>query len=513
MTPDCSLYCARREIRRHWAIFLGLLVGLAVWCGLDVARRARIDPLRPALHMTDFTVYTEAGAAFFDGREPYDVSNIRGWKYLYPPLFALLVAPLAKLTPPWQATVWFTLSALMAFGSYFECRRLLAAFASCSDHAVPYRPAPQGEFLRNFDWLIAIGFSAALFPALNCLQRGQMGLALVYPLLLGFRLLWLGNSRWALLAGGAILALPIALKLTPALPAACVLATFFVATFARVREPANLTRSTPPRTLRLAPGGKSSRNSLAERSVCGSAGLAAGCVVLFLLFPAALIGWNANLRHLHTWYVRVASRVDDVRTDDFGGDVASFRNQSLCNAVYRCGNWTARQFFDGPDDLRMDVRKAAMPMDAPIVSRILTVVRLAALLALGAVIIAAGRGNQPVLQGIVLGLAGVATLVVSPVSRGHYYVFWAPAVVFVPFWLRQIGRPRAAVVFAAVPAVLTLLHYALLAYAGRVGLLGLGMTAWYFAACSSIWMNRHRHATVFSEAPPIAAEPAIANAA
>ena len=83
---------------------------------------------RPGLHMTDFTVYTDAGAAFFDGREPYDVTNIRGWKYLYPPLFALLVALLAGLPSTWQAAVWFILSSLMVFGCYFECQRLIGAF-------------------------------------------------------------------------------------------------------------------------------------------------------------------------------------------------------------------------------------------------------------------------------------------------------------------------------------------------------------------------------------------------
>ena len=128
--PDspCT-YRPSAEIRRHWAVYLGLIVALGIWCSVDVARRARVDPRQPALHMTDFTVYTEAGKAFFDGREPYEVSNIRGWKYLYPPLFALLVAPLAPLAPPVQATVWFVASALMAVGCYFECRRLSVALS------------------------------------------------------------------------------------------------------------------------------------------------------------------------------------------------------------------------------------------------------------------------------------------------------------------------------------------------------------------------------------------------
>ena len=80
-----------------------------------------------------------------------------------------------------------------------------------------------------------------------------------------------------------------------------------------------------------------------------------------------------------------------------------------------------------------------MPMDAPVVSKVLAVVRLAALAALGLVVLTAGRNSSLLLQGAAFGLAGVATLVVSPVSRGHYFVFWLPAVVFVPLWFGSSG--------------------------------------------------------------------------
>ncbi len=97
---------------RWWPLVIGVCIALIIWCSVDVRRRARVDGKNP--HRTDFTVYTEAGAAFFDGRDPYAVTNPRGWYYLYPPLFAILVAPLHSLDPPWQATVWFALSAAMA---------------------------------------------------------------------------------------------------------------------------------------------------------------------------------------------------------------------------------------------------------------------------------------------------------------------------------------------------------------------------------------------------------------
>src|SRR5262245_59359793 len=72
-----------------------LIVALTVWGYVDIGPRGRIEPGRPDRHRTDFTVFTEAGAALFDGRNLYNVTNPRGWYYLYPPLFAILVAPLA----------------------------------------------------------------------------------------------------------------------------------------------------------------------------------------------------------------------------------------------------------------------------------------------------------------------------------------------------------------------------------------------------------------------------------
>ncbi|MFN0056335.1 MAG: glycosyltransferase 87 family protein [Planctomycetales bacterium] len=514
-------YQLRRDLRRHWALFLGLAVALSIWCAVDVARRAIVDPQKPHLHMTDFTVYTEAGAAFFDGREPYDVSNIRGWKYLYPPLFALLVAPLAALSPPWQATVWFGLSSLMALGCYVECRLLLERLSKGT--GTTDRLADDQEQFWIPHWEMATWILAPLFPILNCLQRGQMGLAILYPLLLGFRLVCRGSSWPALLGGGILLALPIALKVTPALPVACVLATLMVAAGLRRRDQwtdgANTDRGAPrffglqtvhpsttaeisnqspdgsPKTKRrlalFDPSSPSAPINLVEPTQLSSFGravwpltgvLAGGALFLFLL-PAALLGWNRNLEHLQTWHQRVGSRINDVRSDDFGENVASFRNQSLMNALFRCGNWVSHQFLGGPDDVRMDVTRGEMPMDAPLVGHILTIVRIAALLALGGVIFIAGRTGAPGLAELAFGLAGVAALVVSPVSRGHYYVFWLPAVVLLPRWLIIQGHPRRARWMATIPAGLTLLHYVLLPYAGRVGLLGIGAAAWYFAAC------------------------------
>lgn len=466
MRPALSQFA---HIRRHWAVFLGLAVALAVWCAVDVSRRARVDPAHPGLHMTDVTVYTEAGKAFFDGRQPYEVANLRGWKYLYPPLFALLMAPLAKLATPWQASVWFAVSALMCFGCYFECRRLMEW---CRTPALPDVAGSESDLGAGALplWFPIAAGTAAILPTLNCLQRGQMGVALLYFLLLGFRLVFSGRTAGAWVAGGAVLSLPVALKLTPLLPAGAALFVAFVAALDG--------RGIRQHRWRL------------SRPVWSSGGFLSGGVVCLLLFPASVIGWNDNLRHLATWYEKVATKVNDVRSEDFGGDVDSPRNQSLSNGVYRLGNWVAYEFAGGPYDFMTGKAHGAMPMDAPLVSRGLLAVRVLGLLALLGAAIRAGRSGDRRLWGVAFGLAAAATLVVSPVARGHYFMFLLPAALFLPRWLIETGKRRAAFYAAVVPAALVAAHYVLLDYAGRIGVLGIGTAVWYFAACGRVLFKR-----------------------
>ena len=105
--------------------FVVLAIILVVWGFTDVRKRGRYDPAKPMNHMTDLTVYTEAGAAFFDGRDPYSVANPRGWHYLYPPLLAIVLAPLAKLDSQWQVVIWYFFSIAVAWGCCYESLRLL----------------------------------------------------------------------------------------------------------------------------------------------------------------------------------------------------------------------------------------------------------------------------------------------------------------------------------------------------------------------------------------------------
>jgi hypothetical protein len=462
----------RQARARHWLrptglrVLVVLALVLAVWGWFDVRVRGTVDP-NSMIHKTDFTVYTEAGAAFFDGRDPYKVTNPRGWGYLYPPLFAMLVAPLHVLEPQTQVLVWFGLSIMMTWGCYAECLRVARA-------AMPGEP-DRGVFGPIPNWIGAAAIAAALFPALNCLQRGQVGIAKLYLLLLGLRLLMESRSLARSFLGGGVMSLAIVLKFTPLVPVAIVLVQELVAAW---RDP--------------------DRRALLPRAGACSAGTLGGLALFLFLVPACLVGWSTNLRHLNSW-TQWISHAGEIRTDDtFTGDNTSPRNQSFGNAAHHLGNWVHYYFAGGPNDegpeqLRLGGK--GLLMDAPWARRIILAIRLAAgclLLPMG---FRLGRADDVLGRVAGFGLACLATLIISPVARAHYYVLVFPAVIFVSLWLVRHGRPRAALCSAIVPAALVIAHYAAIHIVGRVGLLGLGATVWFFWATITLVLERKPTAT------------------
>ena len=437
-----------------WPFVIGVCIALTIWCIVDVRRRARVDGRNP--HSSDFTVYTEAGAAFFDGRDPYAVTNLRGSHYLYPPLFAILVAPLHSLDPPWQATVWFALSAAMSFGCFFECRSIARSLD------IPGSRDPLHS--RAIPWWIGVAaLLAVLLPTLDCLQRGQVGVAVTYLLLVGYRQILQGRAwpRWTL--GGAVLAMPVALKLTPILPVGFVLFQQFASVFSA-----------------------GERDRLIRRAVSSSLGILIGGLLFFLIVPGVFVGWSANLRHLHTWLQRVV--ISDLGADRFF-DFRSVRNQSMSNAVSRFGRWLSHAVAGGPDDRLFGGWASPVPQ-APMGESIVAEAMIAVRLALLAMLLISGfwlsRGGDAIGQAAAFGLACALTLLISPVSWGHHYTLLLPAVLFVPLWLWQRKMPRASLTIATIPALLSLLHYGLLEYTGRIGLLGIGTTLWFLVICGMI---------------------------
>jgi len=435
-----------------------ILIALVVWCLVDIRRRAGIDPANIYLHKTDVTVYTEAGAAFFDGREPYQVTNSRGWSYLYPPLFAMLLAPLHALSSQNQAIIWFAINAVLAWGCYIEAMRLAQLIASSG---VCTKRVPQ--------WLPWAALATVTLPALNCLQRGQIGVLKLYLLLAGLRLILANRSALTTFAGGLVLALPIAFKITPILPVAYLLVQQTIAAW-----------YSPARSIDI------------KRVLSGGTGVTGGLVLYFLLIPAALVGWQANCGHLHTWWNIVGRNADNPGYDQFAGNSHSMRNQSLLNAAYLFGNWADYSFGGGPDDRVAETatEPANLAMEAPWVGRALLAVRLAIATFVAWLAFSLGTKGNVARHAAGFGVATAATLVIAPIARVHYFVLLLPVAVYLPLCLIEQGRYRAAQWFSIVPAALVIAHYLAIDFVGRVGLLGLGTAVWLVTGAALLVPDR-----------------------
>jgi hypothetical protein len=428
---------------------------LVIWGLTDVRSRARIDPSDPLVHKTDLTVYTEAGAAFFDGRNPYDVSNPRGWRYLYPPLFAILMAPLAALDSQWQAVIWYFVSLAFAWGAWREALRIWRLLLSDAH--------PPAAIERPFAppiWVGSVAAATLALPALNCLQRGQVGILIVYLLLLAFRLTTENRSWWGAAAGGSALAAAVTIKLTPALPAVMLAGMYFVAAWSNLWT------------------------AEASRRFAGAfAGLAVGLLMFLFVLPGLAVGNAANVRHLATWIDRIVVHHDMGEENNAG--FYSVRDQSLTNAVERLGNWVASAFSDEPDGSlpRNRSQQTGMtPAVIPAVQHSLAVVRCALLLLLAIGAWRSARHGDRIDVAAVFGLSATATLLLSPLSWAHHYLIWLPGLLVVPAWVWQSGRVRLAKTLTIAPCVFMVAHYGLLDWAGRAGLLGLGTTAWFLTA-------------------------------
>lgn len=467
----------------RWPVLLAIGVAMIVWCFADVQRRGRVDPERPDRHRTDFTVYTEAGAAMFDGRDPYTVTNPRGWLYLYLPLFAIIISPLHVLAPQWQVTVWFALCCAFAWGSVRELTRIVRSFEtppapppkpSFNPKPVVQNPGETAGGIPRFAIWAAI--AVAVLPAMNNMQRGQVDLLKLYLILLGFRLCLTGRSWRAWAGGGVSLGAAIVLKVAPLLSAGF-LVLLLGGRWLWQRRQADAQPFT-----RLA-------------SVSG--GMFAGIVALLLVIPASFVGWQKNLDYIETFVVERVAKMGDGEASDPAGNSRTLRNQCLSNSVVRCGNFLSYQFLGGADDRLIDSDPAHCPpmvMDDPGVEWVTFAARMgviALLLVAGWLTVARGDALG---QATVLTLACAVTLVVSPIGRASYFTELAPAVIFVPFWLVRSGMPRAARFAAWTPVVIVWLHYCALPIAGRVGLLGLGVTYWVLTCLMLLAIGRRSEA-------------------
>jgi hypothetical protein len=186
-----------RVPKRAALVWVGLVVAATVFGVLDVRRRARLDR-GPKHHRTDLTVYLAASEALRDGADPYEARSPRGWRYVYPPLLAILATPLLALPVPTAALVVYALSIAALLGAW---RWLAASF-----------DGGRGRAAAAWALLLSAPF------LLQTLQRGQVTIFLLAAQAGALLLLTRGRDALA----GVVLALGTALRLTPILPAAMV---------------------------------------------------------------------------------------------------------------------------------------------------------------------------------------------------------------------------------------------------------------------------------------------------
>jgi hypothetical protein len=290
------------------------------------------------------------------------------------------------------------------------------------------------------------------------MQSGQLGIAILYFLMLGSRLVIQGRSRLTWFLGGLVLSLPAVVKLVPSLPVAFLLCQ---------RWSAVVKPRTGPRPW--------------AQATALTAGLSAGFLLFVLAIPAYLVGWRANLDYLSEWHARVVTNERVGADKNF--NIHSYRNQSLANAVYL---WDKSTRSLSGSRLQANHGKDRPERIVHAEVRVLIGFILAALILVGCLL---GRQKDALDQATAFGLACCATLLISPLSWGHYYMAQTPALLLAPIWLLQRGKPRQARIVAVIPPVLSWCHYVAMPYISELGLLGLGTTVWFLGVCILIVGN------------------------
>ena len=191
-------------------LILLLIVALA-FGGLVVKRAAFMQR-----RMTDVDCYLRAAWAVRTGQDLYEILDPNDWHYNYPPLFAILMTPLADPPPeadragmlpfPVSVAIWYAVSlGCLGLGVHW----LAGAIERTSPNP---QVREQRAFCRRWWALRIVPILACLLPIGHTLMRGQVNLLLL-ALLCGMAAATLRGR--SLLAGGC-LAGAICLKVFPA---------------------------------------------------------------------------------------------------------------------------------------------------------------------------------------------------------------------------------------------------------------------------------------------------------
>jgi hypothetical protein len=151
-----------------------------------------------AIHRCDLSVFVSAGRAALNGTDIYEARNMRGWRYVYPPPFALLMMPFAIIPLIWASIIWYLLSVTAIVVSV---RLTWALLATVHCHS------------GNLRWFALLPSALVLWLLISALQHGQ-----TTPLVLWLLMTALACERSGRnVCGGIALAAAILIKVFPAL--------------------------------------------------------------------------------------------------------------------------------------------------------------------------------------------------------------------------------------------------------------------------------------------------------
>lgn len=195
---------------RGFSIFSAALAWLIVLCSVDLfVQRQVMDLAGPAavreIHHNDFRHMYAAASLLRSGGNIYDSEQLRAEAarreverlnpYVYPPLQAALLIPLASLSFAQAALAWYWINIFLVVLCILILSRLL------------------GSMPRPWNCAIVVFLVAASEPVTRTLTAGQMNIALLLLLCLSFILF---KKNYPVFAGLA-LGLAAALKIFPAL--------------------------------------------------------------------------------------------------------------------------------------------------------------------------------------------------------------------------------------------------------------------------------------------------------
>lgn len=352
----------------RWGL-VGFVILLAAIGGMVEYRSAFLTR-----RMGDLDVFLRAAWAVRNGEDLYAITSDNDWHYIYPPLYAILMTPLAD--PPRGADttgylpypVLVAICFLLNVGFLFLGVHALASALEASADDAALRGQP--PFCRRWWWLRMIPILVCILPIGHTLMRGQVN-TLVLAALCGTLAGWIRGRSFT---GGLWLALAICIKVIPA----------FLLVF-----------------------------PLWKRDWRALAGCLVGVIVGLGIIPLLTFGPERTVAHYQT-YGRVffapilQLNEDDSRHMEITGGVNATESVGVRNALH---NWMHPDIFTRPKDQTTAGKVAYLLLGFAMT--------LATLLP---------RSATPLQRALTAGALVVLMTIFSPVCHSHYLLFAVPIV-------------------------------------------------------------------------------------